>query len=979
MIRITMLAVLLLAMVSPALALQESETLETYSYLELALPGRGAAPVFANLGADDSRGVSLAGFLGGRWSLQENALTGTTHLAWGSGTPMTGVAGADDITLEYTARALVRDLPELFGVASEQLRLESVHHAGGKSVVWFGQLHGGVPVEGARVHVLFHDSGRLMGLGSDAHPGIDIATAPALDRAAAIVLARSGLPFLRAVDELVSADLVITPLDLSSGLEYRLAWRVLIDSETPPGRWNTLLDAMNGSVISRHNEICLTNVVGTVVGDVHETGWCDGDTPGTLFPNMTVTMDGGGGDITDGVGAFEIVHGGTDPVSVTGRLAGPWLEVSIFENNFPAGSITGIFNPGMPGELNWTDASARDDELDTFVHSNRIHDFMKGMDASFTGLDYVMPCIVDRTDGYCPGNAWWDYTGINFCRADGGYSNTGTLGNVIYHEYGHGITAKVYEMAGQSQPISPLHEGNSDVAGLLMDDESIVGLGFYTGNCVSGIRNSDNDLVYPDDYNSGSGHYSGQILAGVYWDAYVHLRDIWGLEYARDAVGQAWHDGRRLGLPTNFPDQVYWTFVADDDDGNLDNGTPHYTAFCAGAEHHGFECPEVIFGVVFEHAPLGDTTDEVNPYLVETLVTSTEGLIDPSSVLLRYRVSGGLWSELPMSHDGGDAYSASIPAQSTGSEVEYYLYAEDLDGLTGTDPDEAPGVNYSFFVAWLIDPLESAVGWTVDPDGTDNAHSSGVWVHVDPVGSDAQPDDDHTSDGTHCWVTGQHVEGNPASDDDVDYGRTTLRSPVYDLTGAVSASLRYWKWFENGNGYDVFDLWLSNDGGDSWTRVENDPVSTNGWVDMVHYLGDHFATPGLLRLKFTASDFGSVSTVEAAVDDISILADFGDLTAVDEGVTVEFVTGLAQNSPNPFNPTTKISFSLAEAGPVNLTVYDARGRLIKELVKGSMSAGEQQVIWDGRDTAGGALASGIYLYRLETPDGVIAKRMTLLK
>lgn len=967
---------LTLCLAAPALALQESAGLREGSVFELALPGLETAPVFPRVSTDPGLSA-LSAALGGRWSMQRNQGTGTAHLVWGSGASLPEAAGADAATLERLAREIVADQPQLFGLPAEELALLDIRRQGGKSVVWFQQMSGGVPVAGARAHVLFHDSGRLMGLGSDLHPTLALSNDWALDRATAVSLARAGLPFVTARDEVVMAERVIVPLTAAGTTDYLAGWRVVIHSEEPPGRWNTLLDAATGRVLERRNEICLVNVQGQVVGDVHWTGWCDGDTPDVPFPNQYLDIQGGGSGFSDTEGNFDLVHGGTDPVVVVGSLRGHWLNVDIFENGAPEGSISTILTPGVPGQIYWSDASARNDEVDTYVHANRIHDYVKFLDTAFTGLDYEMPCIVDRTDGYCPGNAWWDYTGINFCRDGQGYSNTGELGNVIYHEFGHGITTYVYGGPSSPQPSSDLHEGNSDIAGLLMDDESIVGIGFFQGNCVSGIRNADNDLVYPTDMG-GSGHFNGQILSGVFWDAYADLRASFGVETARDIVAQAWHDGRMLGIPDNFPDQVYWTFVADDDDGDLDNGTPHHASFCAGAEHHGFDCPEVIFGVVFTHTPLGDTTDDVNPYALQATIVSTESAIDVDSAILRYRVNLGPWIELPLTYDGGDGFSGAIPAMPVGSQVDYYLYAEDIGGLSATEPDGAPASYHRFFVSWLIDPIEVADGWVEDPYGTDGCIYNGVWMHVDPVGSSAQPEDDHTPDGTHCWVTGQHIEGNNADADDVDFGATTLLSPLYDLSGATSASIRYWRWYSN-NGPDVFEVWLSNDDGGSWTLVESDAASTNGWVDVVQNLGDHFAAPALLRIKFIAKDFGAMNTVEAAVDDISILASFEDLTAVDEGLAVEFATGLRQNSPNPFNPTTKISFNLAAAGPVRLAVYDARGRELRVLVQGHMAAGEQQVIWDGRDREGRALASGVYLYRLETAADVISKRMVLLK
>ena len=88
---------------------------------------------------------------------------------------------------------------------------------------------------------------------------------------------------------------------------------------------------------------------------------------------------------------------------------------------------------------------------------------------------------------------------------------------------------------------------------------------------------------------------------------------------------------------------------------------------------------------------------------------------------------------------------------------------------------------------------------------------------------------------------------------------------------------------------------------------------------------------------------------------------------------------LRGNYPNPFNPSTRIAFDLPRDMDVRLSVYDIRGHLVKILVNESLGAGNQEILWDGSDSRGGSVSSGIYLYRLETEDGMMAGRMTLSK
>ena len=107
------------------------------------------------------------------------------------------------------------------------------------------------------------------------------------------------------------------------------------------------------------------------------------------------------------------------------------------------------------------------------------------------------------------------------------------------------------------------------------------------------------------------------------------------------------------------------------------------------------------------------------------------------------------------------------------------------------------------------------------------------------------------------------------------------------------------------------------------------------------------------------------------------------LTVESPRVPLRFL--VMQNAPNPFNPSTAIRFTLPEAGHVTLVVYDINGRLVRTLVGLAASAaqaflpGQHEVVWDGKDVMGRAVASGVYVYRLTAPQGVVTKRMVLVR
>jgi hypothetical protein len=88
---------------------------------------------------------------------------------------------------------------------------------------------------------------------------------------------------------------------------------------------------------------------------------------------------------------------------------------------------------------------------------------------------------------------------------------------------------------------------------------------------------------------------------------------------------------------------------------------------------------------------------------------------------------------------------------------------------------------------------------------------------------------------------------------------------------------------------------------------------------------------------------------------------------------------LEQNYPNPFNAGTVIGFTLTRRTQVSLTVYDILGRPVREWAMGSLSPGDYSVNWNGTDDYGTEVATGIYLYRLETATSSQCRKMLLLK
>jgi len=917
----------------------------------------------------ETRGLQVTDALserfGGSWKIYTwNSQTSTAADLYGSGTQVSAEL-TNEAQAETVAREFLAANPDIFQADLADLRFASAPVGLGKRTVHFQQTYHGIDVWQGGVYLTFTETGRLFAMGSTFYRGISVSPQPSISAEQAIEIAKADLPYNPETDELtVYPELLVLPVGLSATeVEHHLVWRLRLRTANPLGIWVTHVDAHDGSIVWRYNDIHFVNFTGDAEVNSQEGTYCNGETTDDLR-YLRVTVTGVGTVNTDINGHYELTYGGTDARTVTADLYGPYVDmenVAGAEASFSASST-----PGTPLLVFFRDSNAQQDERDVFDAVNDMHTFFLNFDPSFGYTNQRINAYVSRSDGYCPGNAWWDGT-INLCAAGGGYANTGEIQGVTHHEFCHGIQDYILGWQGDEG----LGEGNSDVMANLMTQESIIGRGFYTGNCASGIRDSENTLQYPADVVGQPIHSAGRVIAGFHWDFLQEMQALYGAEQGTIEAAERWHFGRVTQQPTTQPAQVLATFIADDDDGNLDNGTPHYDALCLAATNHGFDCPEIITGVIITHTPLATTEDTGAREAVAT-ITSTEANLNPDALFIYYRVNGGAFQSTALTTTGTpNQYHGFIPGGTQPAEIEYYLYARDMANNEKTDPPTAPEMLHAYDVAWLYDDFQAEAGWTVNAEGGDNA-TSGVWVRVDPISDqDAQPEDDHTPPpGTICWVTGNASSGQPSGTNDVDGGTTTLYSVVYDLSDATFAKAKYWRWYSNNMGNnpnaDTWVVQVRNEGG-AWQNIESNQANQNQWVfvsaDLLAMFGDDL---GNVQFKFVASDLASPSLIEALVDDFEILLAQGASAVDDEGV--------ANNGPrfafagprvNPASGASEIRFETPVATHVRLAVFDVTGRNVRTLMDAPMGAGVHEVAWDGADESGSPVASGLYYVRLQ--------------
>ncbi len=277
--------------------------------------------------------------------------------------------------------------------------------------------------------------------------------------------------------------------------------------------------------------------------------------------------------------------------------------------------------------------------------------------------------------------------------------------------------------------------------------------------------------------------------------------------------------------------------------------------------------------------------------LVRVEMNPREDVVIAGSREMRLRTGGGLYETVPMQLVTGDIYEATIPAVVCGEDPSFFfrLSAETMGTVQfpangGLDP---LSMKVGTPVVGLEDDLEVESGWTVGVAGDDA--TTGVWTRVNPNGTAAQPE--NAASGVFCFVTGQGSPGGSLGENDVDGGTTTLLSPVFDGTAVDGGSISYRRWYSNDTGAapnaDSMFIRISNDGGSTWTLVEEVTENAGSWVAVSFEIDEFLAPTTEMRLRFEASDLGDGSLVEAGVD----LLVYGGVECEDVDVCVADLNG----------------------------------------------------------------------------------------
>jgi MYXO-CTERM domain-containing protein len=842
------------------------------------LAGRPALEVFAGSPVDDARAlvwdrIPAAAHLGWAEMLVElpgaravwDPVTHVPRRIWGPAIFVPGAVSSPSEAVRFATGFLARHVNLLApGSSATDFILVANDLSNGMRTLGYRQRAKGLDVLGGQLSFRFKND-RLLLIASEALPDVQVSIPAQLVPAGAA--ASSATAWLltdvaQRVDVLDVNGAMVLPLVSRTGVRYATVRRVVLGSE-PLGRWNVYVDAHNAQPVAR--EQMLRFASGTVLFNTPERR------PGAVrldYPAPFINLDVGGQAVTSDLGGM--VSWGQGDVTVNATLDGTYTHV---QNVAGADAVSSMpLSPGGSAIWNAAQDEHVDSQLTIFVHTNRVVEYCRAFAQGLPWLDAKVPAFANINDT-C--NAYYDNETINFFIAQGGCENTGRLPDVVYHEYGHslhdhGIIPGVGAFEGG------LSEGLSDYLSATITGDPKMGIGFFQSAApLRDIDPSDHEQVWPDDV--GEVHYTGMIISGALWDMRKLLvAELGDEDQARAVADHLYYEAMRRA--SDIPSMYFEALAADDDDGDLTNGTPHICAINGGFTPHGLRkvFPQSSTPPI---APPGLDGYVVSFALVGLHPSCPSDQLGDAQVEWRRRDDSTIGGTLPMLL-GADGFEATIPSQPDGVVVQYRVKV-DVGGTETTYPINAADPWYEMFVGEVAeiyctdfehDP--AADGWTHGLTSGQPGEGADDWMWGEPQAPTDSGDPPSAFSGTQ--VFGNDLGGGNYNGQYQPNKVNYALSPIIDTTGYEVVRLQYRRWltvedahFDKASIYaDEVPVWQNLDSmqGDQSNTQHLDQEWRFQDVDLSAQTVDHS-----VQLRFEIQSDGGLEMGGWTLDDLCVV------------------------------------------------------------------------------------------------------------
>lgn len=810
---------------------------------------------------------------GQAWRARPNYETGHANFIYGfNAAPRT--KPVTDAEYYRTARDFMIEANGLMGIEDTTLVEDQVlvlpmglYGSTDKVTVRFRQAVNGVPVERGFVNSLFElQSGKLLSLDTTGLPNVaGLDTTPTVDAETAVGFAIQQFRQETGITDVTftNPELVIAQEKVGKFRQGTLTWKTRVLSDAP-GQVEGFVYyvAAQGSarVAQKEAGVHFFDVGGTVTslatpGTLPDTA----SNPEQAFPMayMTVTSSAGT-TTTDANGNFNF-PGATGPLAVTFAYNG------LYNNTNDSSGAEYVLTQNLTGTGNnvlMNAAANQDDtaEANVFLNINRQRDWTRAQNAADGMMDFVNTSNVMINDT-C--NAFYNGNSTNYYPLAGGCNNT-AFSTVISHEQGHWQNDRY----GSGNGFDGFGEGNADVFAMYLHDDPIVGNGFTTGGGI--IRSGNNTRQYCGDGNNGCHggvHANGEVHMGAMWKMRANLNSTHGNAQG-DMIADILFSGFMNAYDQGLIDSIIETqlLTLDDDDGQIENGSPNYSDIDAAFRTQGFPGFDLSFIVASNFIHVSDTPDEAGPYGV---AADLSPLFSPTVAVatLEYRVNGaGGFIPVAMTNLQGNTWTGLIPGVPSPARIDYRITAFDGSANSQTFPD---GGLFDFSIGetqlFFTDGFETVGdnGWTHQQVATQDD-----WQHDAPNPSGSPNDPGVAANGTRIW--GNDLAPSGFNGDYQPNVNNFLLSPPIDLSGAVGSKLSFNRWLTVEEG--IFDrATISVNGTQVFANPLNGHLLDNAWTPVeidISSVADGIANT---QVEFRLVSDGGLEFGGWNIDDFEIL------------------------------------------------------------------------------------------------------------
>ncbi|KIG19582.1 hypothetical protein DB30_00091 [Enhygromyxa salina] len=695
---------------------------------------------------------------------------------------------AEQFALGFVARHVNALAP---GAAASDFVLVSNQVSNGVRTLGFVQHHAGLPIIDAQLSLSFK-ADHLIAVRSQALPNVWIpARGGAIDQTkvqlqartwisndfAAGAIGRSSVTSHGSAAMTPMTPMILPLVQAGGAIEYREVVALEVSLDQPIGRWLVYVDAATAQPIARRSLLHWA--------ELEIDTWQRsplGPRQSFAAAQMQVSVDGQVA-FTDANGQL-VVPAPSAAVSFSPQ--GPSQRV--VNDNGPVSSVMEQFVPSQSYVWDLFADPEQDAQLSAYVHTQLVKDYVRGIDPEFAPLDLQTTVTVNISD-VC--NAYAEENTLNFYLNGGGCENSALIADVVYHEYGH-VAHVLGLQPGVGLFNGGVSEGASDYLSASIVNDAKVGVGFFldTSDPIRDLDPPGYEWHWPED--GGEVHDEGRIIGGTLWDLRTSLIEKYGVAQGVAKTDQIWLDGIRRSVDT--PSWYMEALITNDDDGNLQNGTPDICEINEAFAAHGLYQP-LGAAVDLSETKLADGSVELT-LSYGTGFDACPGMVTPSA-LMRWRprpVPNGPETpstELEMNEVSPGLLRAVIPAQPEHTVTQYQVELDWGNGTVAPRPDNRADEWYEYFSGevtqiWCADfeGAPASQGWSVD----------GEWSFGPPEGGGGDP--------TEAF-SGQSVAGVALSwpGTYAPWTQSTLTSPAIDVSEHEVVRLQYRRWLNVEDGY----------------------------------------------------------------------------------------------------------------------------------------------------------------------------------